>query len=129
MNEKKDISAVFDEIITSGEKMLSSGKDILSCAEVVIKAIKDLKAIVTVPEAPAIQEKPAPAALPEKKEAPAEKKYTFTEVRGIMAGLAGQGKKAEARALLQKYGVSRLSDLDEKNYAALVAEVKEISNG
>ncbi|MCI1768767.1 MAG: hypothetical protein LKM40_01055 [Mageeibacillus sp.] len=38
-------------------------------------------------------------------------------------------KKAEARALLQKYGVSRLSDLDEKNYAAIAEEAKVIANG
>lgn len=134
MSKKKDLSSVFDEIIENGEKMVKSGQDVFSCLDIVIQAIKDMKAIMAPAPAAALPEKPAPAALPDKKEAPAaaapaEKKYTFTEVRGIMAGLAGKGKKAEARALLQKYGVSRLSDLDEKDYAALVEEAKVIADG
>ena len=46
----------------------------------------------------------------------------------IMAALSGQGKKAEAKALLQKFGANRLSDLDEKDYAALVEEAQVIAN-
>lgn len=127
MNEKKDASQVFDEIITSGEGIIKSGKNILSCLEILFKAVKDLKAIFTEPTAPALPEKSQPAALPDK--TAEAKTYTFEDVRGIMAGLSGQGKKAEARALLQKYGVSRLSDLDEKDYAAVAEEAKVIANG
>lgn len=127
MNDKKDASQVFDEIITSGEGIIKSGKNILSCLEILFKAVKDLKALFTEPVQRAIQEKPQQAALPEKK---AEiRTYSFEEVRGIMAGLSGQGKKAEARALLQKYGVSRLSDLNEKDYSAVAEEAKVIANG
>jgi hypothetical protein len=134
MSKKKDISAVFDEIIENGEGMVEAGKQLFTCLDIVVKAIKDMKAIVAPAPTAAIPEKATPAALPEKTDAPAapapaEKKYTFTEVRGIMAGLAGKGKKAEARALLQKYGVSRLSDLDEKDYGALVEEAKVIADG
>ena len=68
-----------------------------------------------------------------KKEAPAQeaevKKYSFQEVHGIMASLAGKGKKAEAKALLTKYGASRLSDVKEEDYPALVAEAEVIANG
>lgn len=45
-----------------------------------------------------------------------------------MAGLSGQGKKAEAKALLQKFGANRLSDLDEKDYAALAQEAQALAN-
>lgn len=127
MNEKKDLSAILDEIITSGDEIIKSGKSILSCAEVVIKALKDMKALCTTAAEPALSEKPKPASLPDKETA--AKEYTFADVRGIMAGLAGKGKKAEARALLQKYGVSRLSDLDEKDYAAVAEEAKVVANG
>ena len=57
------------------------------------------------------------------------KKYSFQEVRGIMASLAGKGKKAEAKAILTKYGASRLSDVKEEYYPALVAEAEVIVNG
>lgn len=70
---------------------------------------------------------------PEKKEslvpAPEVKKYSFQEVRGIMASLAGKGKKAEAKALLTKYGASRLSNVKEEDYPALVAEAEVLANG
>lgn len=127
MNEKKDTAQILDEIISSGEEILSYGRSILESAEVVIQAIKDLKEIFTAPDVKALTEDQKSAELPENSQP--EKEYTFEEVRGIMAGLAGQGKKAEARALLQKYGVSRLSDLDAKNYTSLAEEAKVIANG
>ena len=70
------------------------------------------------------------SACGKKEEAPKEeaKTYTFTEVRGIMAGLSGQGKKAEAKALLEKFGAKRLSDVKEEDYAALVHEAQVIAN-
>lgn len=37
MSKKKDAAQVFDEIITSGEEIIVSGKSILSCLEVLIK--------------------------------------------------------------------------------------------
>lgn len=46
-----------------------------------------------------------------------------------MASLAGKGKKAEVKALLTKYGASRLSDVKEEDYPALVAEAEVIANG
>jgi len=127
MSEKKDAAQVFDEIITSGEEIVRSGQNILSCLEVLIRATKQLKEIFIEPDQPALPEKAKPKALPEK--APAAKEVSFTDVRGIMASLSGQGKKAEARALLQKYGVTRLSDLDEKDYAAVAEEAQVIANG
>ena len=54
---------------------------------------------------------------------------SFEEVRGIMASLSGKGKKAEARELLQKFGAKRLSEVQEKDYAALAAAAKAVMNG
>lgn len=58
-----------------------------------------------------------------------EKIYTFQEVRGIMSTLSGMGKKAEAKALLAKYGANRLSEVSETDYPALVHDAEVISNG
>lgn len=46
-----------------------------------------------------------------------------------MASLAGKGKKAEVKALLTKYGASRLGDVKEDDYPALVTEAEVIANG
>jgi len=127
MNDKKDLSTILDEIIKSGDEIIKSGKNILSCAEVVIKSLNDMKAIFSVSDKTTLPQKKESAPLPSN--VAEAKKYSFEDVRGIMAGLSGQGKKAEAKALLQKYGVSRLSDLNEKDYAAVAEEAKVIANG
>ena len=54
---------------------------------------------------------------------------SYEEVRGAMASLSSSGKKAEARALLAKYGVKHLSDVKETDYASLFAEAKELLHG
>ena len=46
-----------------------------------------------------------------------------------MASLSSSGKKAEARALLTKYGVAHLSEIKEADYAALYADAKELLHG
>ena len=122
MSKMSNLDLVLDEMITAGQKM--------------IEAANELKAIFSEtaePEPKKTTKKKetksetveAPAATTE---ASTPKAYTFTEVRGIMAGLSGQGKKAEAKALLQKYGATRLSELKEENYAALVEEAQVIAN-
>ena len=129
MSKMKELSMTLDEIIEAGEELVTSYKKTASTAEIILNAIKELKELFT--SAPAIpQEAPAPKAIPaDETKAEETKTYTFTEVRGIMAGLSGQGKKAEAKALLQKYGASKLSDVKEADYAALIRDAQEIANG
>ena len=127
MNEKKDTSQILDQLIAGGEDILSSAKRIIESGEVIIRALKDLKEVFTANDAAALPESPKPDESP--KTDPPSKEYTFEEVRGIMADLAGRGKKTEAKALLKKYGASRLSDLDKKNYTSLAEEAKVITNG
>ena len=134
MSKIKNYAMTLDEIIEAGEELVASYKKTASTAEIILNAVKELKDLFS-EGTPAIQEKPAAKPLfdaaPAKEEAPKEeaKTYTFTEVRGIMAGLSGQGKKAEAKALLEKFGAKRLSDVKEEDYAALVREAQVIANG
>ena len=122
MSKMSNLDLVLDEMITAGQKM--------------IEAANELKAMFSETAEPepkkATKKKEAktePVKTPAKPEAaPEAKTYTFTEVHGIMAGLSGQGKKAEAKALLQKYGATRLSELKEEDYAALVEEAQVIAN-
>ena len=46
-----------------------------------------------------------------------------------MASLAGKGKKAEAKSLLTMFNATRLSDVKESDYPALVAEAEVLLNG
>lgn len=112
MSKMSNLDLVLDEMITAGKKMIEAAT-----------ALREIFSEIAAPEN--VTEVPAKEAAPE----PEVKKYTFQEVRGIMASLSGKGKKAEAKALLTKYGASRLSEVKEADYAALVAEAEVILNG
>ena len=58
---------------------------------------------------------------------PAEKKpeqISLEKVRGVLAEKSRNGKTAEVRAIIQKYGADRLSSIDPKDYAAVLAEAE-----
>lgn len=112
MSKMSNLDLVLDEMITAGQKMIEAAT-----------ALREIFSETAAPEK--VTEAPATAATPE----PEVKTYTFQEVRGIMANLSGKGKKAEAKALLTKYGASRLSEVKEADYAALVAEAEVVLNG
>ena len=53
----------------------------------------------------------------------------FEDVRAILADKSREGFTAQIRELLQKYGASKLSEVDAKHYKALIADVEGLSNG
>lgn len=57
-----------------------------------------------------------------------EKTLSLEDVRAVMADRFRKGYTAEVKALLTKRGVNRLSDVDPKEYAALLAEAEVIGN-
>ena len=44
------------------------------------------------------------------------------EVRKVLAEMSKRGKTAEVKALLEKYGAAKLSEVKPENYAALLKE-------
>ncbi|MEK4359926.1 rRNA biogenesis protein rrp5 [Paenibacillus sp. FSL M7-1455] len=59
-----------------------------------------------------------------KPEQPEEKRVTLEEVRAVLAEKSHDGFTAEVRALLQKYGASKLSEIDPSKYDALLADAE-----
>lgn len=112
MSKMSNLDIVLDEMITAGQKM--------------IEAATALREIFSATES---EESVTMAPVENNEPKPEVKKYSFQEVRGIMASLAGTGKKAEAKALLTKFGANRLSDVKEDDYVALVAAAEELING
>ena len=53
----------------------------------------------------------------------------FEDVRAILADKSREGFTAQIRELLQKYGASKLSEVDAKHYKVLIADVEGLSNG
>ena len=122
MSKMSNLDHVIDEMITAGQKMIESAT-----------ALRELFSETEKPEEKKTATKPlfdpTPAKKEEPKPKPETKTYTFQEVRGIMASLSGKGMKAEAKALLTKFGASRLSEVKEDDYPALAAEAEALLNG
>lgn len=59
-----------------------------------------------------------------KEEKAITKAVTLEQVRAVLAAKSHDGFTAEVRALLEKHGASRLSEIDPLNYAALLADAE-----
>ena len=73
-------------------------------------------------------EKDEPQAAEAPKEQPTPKQeeatVTFVQLRSRLSEISRSGKTAEVKELIAKYGASKLSDIAESNYAAVLAEAK-----
>lgn len=56
----------------------------------------------------------------------AENKVSLEDVRAVLAKLSQYGKTVEVKALITKYGASRLSEIKESSYAELLKEAEDI---
>lgn len=57
----------------------------------------------------------------------AEPMLTLEAVRAVLADKSRNGHTAQIRFLLQKYGASKLSEIDPVNYKALLAEAEVLA--
>ncbi len=64
-----------------------------------------------------------------KKPAPVKEELTLESVRAVLAEKSRSGFTDEIRALLEKHGANKLSEIDPKKYKALLEEVKVLGNG
>lgn len=53
-----------------------------------------------------------------------EQKVAVEDIRAVLAEKSQEGKTKEIKKLLEKYGVAKLSAVEEKDYPALLAEAK-----
>ena len=60
--------------------------------------------------------------------ASAEPRLTLEQVRAVLADKSRKGYTAEIRALLQKYGATKLSGIDPANYKALLADAEGLTD-
>ena len=62
--------------------------------------------------------------IPEK----VEKAYTLEDVRGVLAEKSQNGFKAEVKALISKFGGTKLSDIDPGKYEEIIKNSEAIGN-
>lgn len=74
-----------------------------------------------------VEEKQAPVEKPVPAEPPKEEKhYTLVDVRGKLAELTKEGKKAQVQELIRSFGVEKLSQIGEEHYPALMEKAGEL---
>ena len=109
-------------------------KMILEVAQLLMKVVEDMRTLSdsvqavcnTVVEGLS-EEPPKPIeAKPEQKEEPA---IPLEKVRSVLAQKSQAGFTAEVRAIIQKYGASCLSEIDPKDYKAVLADAEVLGNG
>jgi len=66
-------------------------------------------------------------ALAAEQKATERPKYTLEQVRAKLADLTRKGKRAEVKALIQSFGVSKLSEVPADKYAELMEKADEIA--
>ena len=59
---------------------------------------------------------------------PGEKPLTLEAVRAVLADKSRSGLTAQVRALIEKYDAAKLSEVDPKNYKALIADAEALGN-
>ena len=72
---------------------------------------------------------PAPDTTSSEANALPQKKVTLETVRAVLAEKSRKGFTAQVRAMLQKYGAPKLSQIDPADYPALVAEAEVLGDG
>ena len=96
------------------EKLRKVAEDIRSLADSIQAVCADVPVGM-------LEEKPEAFPKPETKSEP---KITLEKVRGILAEKSRSGHTAEVRAILRKFGADRLSDIDPKDYRAVLKEAE-----
>lgn len=128
--EKNDFYELLDGIIECSEKVAKLGRLLRDFVPQFMELIPE-RAIegkaVEIRAAKVLEDKKAtkkaePKAEP-KDETPA---YTFEELRKAFAAKSHAGFTVEVKALIGKYGASRLSDINESDYAAIMKELEVI---
>ena len=65
---------------------------------------------------------------PEKKAQAKKPELTLEQVRAVLSEKSRAGHTASVRELLQKYGASKLSQVDPANYEALLRDAEVLGN-
>lgn len=72
------------------------------------------------------KDEPQAAEVPKEQPAPEQKTetVTFVQLRSRLSEISRSGKTAEVKELIAKYGASKLSDIAESDYAAVLSEAE-----
>ncbi len=106
---------------------------VLEVAQLVLQVVKDMRALSdsvqkvceTVVEGLSEEQ---PKVIEAKVVEDAEPEVTLEKVRGVLALKSQEGFTSEVKGIIQKFGVNRLSEIDPKDFKAVLKEAEEIGN-
>ena len=137
MGKMKELSTVLDEIVTCGETLVQGAEKLrdmmeiidglAECGKTLISSGKVLKEYFSEPAEEPVKKK-APVKKKQEPEQEAEITITKEDVRKVLSEVSQAGHRAEVIALLKKYGAGNITNLDAKDYAAVIAEAEELKN-
>lgn len=102
--------------------LLDAARLMHSLADVLAAIANTYADVKLVADAEVVESAEPPKALPEKKTVSLEK------VRGVLAQKTQLGFTKDVKALLAKYGASKLSDVKPEHYEALMKDAEELGN-
>lgn len=72
------------------------------------------------------EDEPQAAEAPKEQPTPKQEEatVTFVQLRSRLSEISRSGKTAEVKELIAKYGASKLSDITESDYSAVLAEAE-----
>lgn len=105
------------ELINS---MSALTKAVSALTDKITKEYLDTFEVLYDPTTDALQAAEAPKEQP----TPEQQTVTFVQLRSRLSEISRSGKTAEIKELLAKYGASKLSDIAESDYAAVLAEAE-----
>lgn len=124
------MSSVYEEIAAAYEAQAAANSKL---AEVFRSLAKGAGASEGTTRKKAASKAAAPTQDQKEAEQPKEEKAklpaTFEDVRRVLAQKSVEGHTEEVRALIQRYGAKKLSDLGSECYEPLLLEAEGIGNG
>ena len=137
MGKMKELSTVLDEIVTCGETLVQGAEKLrdmmeiidglAECGKTLMSSGRALKEYFSEPAEEPVKKK-APAKKKQEPEPEAEITITKEDVRKVLSEVSQAGHRAEVIGLLKKYGAGNITNLDAKDYAAVIAEAEELKN-
>lgn len=96
--------------------MRTKAKILTEIAENLVEVAEGLKKLAEV--------LPSEVEPPKTQEPP---KVTLEEVRSVLTALSAEGKTTQVRNLIEKYGATRLSEIDSVFYEKLMEDAKNVT--
>lgn len=126
MSKLSELSQMLDELAACGEELVAVAKTLSACGEKMTKTANSIRAAFTDTAAESPKNVPVPAEPVKEEKEPEKPTYSFTDVRKAFSAKSHAGFTEEVKALIGKYGASKLSAINEEDYPALMAELEVI---